>query len=535
MAFKRPFGEESFDLPSKHPRQFDCSNEPTPFAEVADNVPHNGVSHEPLVSVPGAEGGFDKSECMEMVVDGVATDFACTDEDFEFNEPLSASSLSPVTSSASEEDSKVEAVGELSFYPVYFESEQHTRGLVENGQVYPFPLDLPPRRLVSIGTDHQADVPVWSGERIKSKFDGFDDNSLEQVMGTCIISMPSSEALISDSDTVGKGKTDCCCLDMGSIRCVRQHILEARESLSEILGREKFAQLGFDDTGEEVARNWNEEDEQVFHEVVLSNPASLGKNFWHHLTMVFPSRTKMELVSYYFNVFVLQRRAEQNRLDPLNIDSDNDEWQGNDDGYEVDSSEEDEDSVIQSPAEQDESAYANDFNEVDEDGEEIDDNDGKNNVVSSVVLDKGEKVACKQTRKPPSHCNPMLPNEHDHGCEEDNDFQDDSCTSYEFQPNKVETCGSAAVVATMTCHRRPESEQQRKQPSQGSVEGLSNVVSNHDYGIEPCDAVIWDVGYLSRPKGDVDLVPTCHMIKEVFGEEAWNSKERDGRASAGLS
>ena len=55
--------------------------------------------------------------------------------------------------------------------------------------------------------------------------------------------------------------------------------------------------------------------------------------------MVFPSRTKKDIVSYYFNVFMLKVRAEQNRLDPRNIDSDDDEWQGSDD------------SVVESPRE----------------------------------------------------------------------------------------------------------------------------------------------------------------------------------------
>lgn len=38
------------------------------------------------------------------------------------------------------------------------------------------------------------------------------------------------------------------------------------------------------------------------------------------------SRTKHEIVSYYFNVFVLRRRATQNRSLILDIDSDDVEW-----------------------------------------------------------------------------------------------------------------------------------------------------------------------------------------------------------------
>ncbi|GJU54653.1 homeodomain-like protein [Tanacetum coccineum] len=100
--------------------------------------------------------------------------------------------------------------------------------------------------------------------------------------------------------------------------------------MKENIGRERFLALGFDNMGEVVSCKWTEEDEQLFHDVVYSNPASLGKNFWDHLEETFPSRTNQEIVSYYFNVFVLQRRAEQNIYDPTNADSDDDEWQGSD-------------------------------------------------------------------------------------------------------------------------------------------------------------------------------------------------------------
>ncbi|CAI9281484.1 unnamed protein product [Lactuca saligna] len=87
--------------------------------------------------------------------------------------------------------------------------------------------------------------------------------------------------------------------------------------------------------GESVANKWSEEDEHLFHEVVYSNPVSFGKNFWNHLSEVFPSRSNHEIVGYYFNVFMLRIRAEQNRFDPMNADSDDDEWQGSDESEET--------------------------------------------------------------------------------------------------------------------------------------------------------------------------------------------------------
>ncbi|XP_076928656.1 uncharacterized protein LOC143592672 [Bidens hawaiensis] len=65
-----------------------------------------------------------------------------------------------------------------------------------------------------------------------------------------------------------------------------------------------------------------------------------GKNLWQKLAETFPSRTNQEIVSYYFNVFVLQRRAEQNTFDLMNADSDDDELQVSD------PSEEDDDSCL---------------------------------------------------------------------------------------------------------------------------------------------------------------------------------------------
>ncbi|GKC89283.1 ELM2 domain-containing protein [Tanacetum coccineum] len=78
--------------------------------------------------------------------------------------------------------------------------------------------------------------------------------------------------------------------------------------------------------GEVAAAKWTEEEERLFHEVVYLNPASVGGRFWKELSIEFPSRTKKEIVSYYFNVFILRRRAVQNRSQVLYPDSDNDEW-----------------------------------------------------------------------------------------------------------------------------------------------------------------------------------------------------------------
>lgn len=209
-----------------------------------------------------------------------------------------ASSL--ITHGSSEEDGEPELVG-------HFEDVSSC-------------LDGSPERIVPIGPDHQARIPPWVGHMKGNE---------EKYLGTCIIPMPDDSASEIAWEIVGGGRTDCSCADRGSRRCVRQHVVESQENLESNLDDEKLNLLGLVNLGEEVACEWSEEEEQLFNEVVFLNPASAGKNFWRHLSATFPSRTKWELVSYYFNVFMLRKRATQNRCRFPDIDSDDDEWHGN--------------------------------------------------------------------------------------------------------------------------------------------------------------------------------------------------------------
>ncbi|KAG2297861.1 hypothetical protein Bca4012_009043 [Brassica carinata] len=170
-----------------------------------------------------------------------------------------------------------------------------------------------PRKQVPIGSDYQADIPECFVK---------EEVSDEQVMGKCVIPMPDCET------EIGKGRKECICVDKGSIRCVQQHIMENREGLFKTIGYERCLNIGLGEMGEEVAGKLTEDEEDLFHEVVYSNPVSLDRDFWKHLKSAFPSRTMKDIVSYYFNVFILRRRAVQNRSRSLDIDSDDDEWQG---------------------------------------------------------------------------------------------------------------------------------------------------------------------------------------------------------------
>lgn len=116
----------------------------------------------------------------------------------------------------------------------------------------------------------------------------------------------------------------CLCEDVESVECVRLHIDEERQRLRDEIG-DAFTAWKFDEMGEVLADQWTKEEQHVYKTLVKLNPVSLEKNFWDQLPLAFPSKGMKELVSYYFNVFILRRRAMQNRLHGEKIDSDDDE------------------------------------------------------------------------------------------------------------------------------------------------------------------------------------------------------------------
>ncbi|XP_042498520.1 uncharacterized protein LOC122076928 isoform X2 [Macadamia integrifolia] len=557
MVYKRPFGdEESYELAFKHPRRLDYSRQLFSFVEA---VPCNDIPQDPQASGEGegeaeAEAAFSKAQGFERIVSSTTTE-ECTGADKEVVSPapLGISGLSWVTSNTSEENSRPETAARASFSPDFSEPDYAARVMGQSDEIYSLLLGYPPRKPVPVGPDHQADVPawgIWGVKKASSYLDEpdpvslnqasssdilMDDDNGEKMMGTCIIPMHDSEPSSYSGDEFGSGRADCTCLDGGSIRCVRQHVKEARERLKGTLGQERFVGLGFCEMGEEVAQRWSEEEERVFLQVVFSNPVSLCKNFWDHLSVVFPSRTRKDLVSYYFNVFMLRKRAEQNRTIPLNIDSDNDEWQESDDGEEFGTTEDCEDSVVESLVDQEDPGYKQEdhekyFNDDDEDGEEMydDDDDDDDDDLEGAEGSAGEEdgnVSEAYIEKLPDGCsfNPAvkLGVTHPHDGGEDNDVQDDSCTSYECQHSGADSSGPVDAGVIMQ-ESRPESSGNKV--LQSTYDGLSSG-AEHGYCLEPCDAKVWDIGYLTGPKNDADFLPTCSMIEEVFGEEAWNNNK----------
>ncbi|PIN21942.1 hypothetical protein CDL12_05355 [Handroanthus impetiginosus] len=317
MGIKRPLEEEDPEPSFHQPKQPDCNK------KLAICTEESYITTAGVDSPGGAKGTSCKLQFDGRLEDGERDGASIGDKELEASAPLSL-----VTSSSSEEDAGNRDTSLRSYFPEYIDYSLPMPLPEQFEDPYIYLLNSSPRKEVPIGPDHQAEVPLWNpnvGWEDFSNSNFLADNNRDQkLLGTCIIPMPDFNDSNIDGVRAGRGRTDCSCLDVGSMRCVQQHVKEVRERLRETVGDEKFKELGFCDMGDEVACKWTPDDEQIFLEVVLSNPASHGRKFWKHLREAFPTRTKKELVSYYFNVFMLHRRAVQNRS-YMEIDSDNDE------------------------------------------------------------------------------------------------------------------------------------------------------------------------------------------------------------------
>ncbi|VAH39659.1 unnamed protein product [Triticum turgidum subsp. durum] len=178
------------------------------------------------------------------------------------------------------------------------------------------------RNKLLVGPNYQAVVPQWTGVPPEN----YGDPETLKWLGTKIWP-PENEKKITPTyhDRIGKGREYVCsCNIPRSVECVRFHIAERRLQLRRELGS-AFYQWGFDRMGEEVALSWTDEEEASFKAVMQTYAPSPGRDLWNHLQSSFRWKPMKELVSYYFNCFLLRRRCYQNRTAPKKIDSDDEE------------------------------------------------------------------------------------------------------------------------------------------------------------------------------------------------------------------
>ena len=178
------------------------------------------------------------------------------------------------------------------------------------------------RNKLLVGSNYQAVVPQWTGVPPEN----YGDPETLKWLGTKIWP-PENEKKITRTyhDPIGKGREYVCsCNIPRSVECVRFHIAERRLQLRRELGS-AFYQWGFDRMGEEVALSWTDEEEASFKAVMQTYAPSPGRDLWNHLQSSLRWKPRKELVSYYFNCFLLRRRCYQNRTAPKKIDSDDEE------------------------------------------------------------------------------------------------------------------------------------------------------------------------------------------------------------------
>ncbi|XP_057775891.1 AT-rich interactive domain-containing protein 2-like isoform X1 [Salvia miltiorrhiza] len=178
------------------------------------------------------------------------------------------------------------------------------------------PCDVPAERKVSVGPQYQAHVPQWTGiaSDSDSKWLGTRMWPPEDGRNNSIVKL----------DPIGKGRQhQCNCSFPDSVECVRFHIAEKRLKLKQELGS-LFYRWRFNLMGEEVSLSWTEDEEGIFRDN-MKLYAAFSNKFWNNAWRFLPSKSRDKLVSYYFNVYLVQRRSYQNRVNREDVDSDDDE------------------------------------------------------------------------------------------------------------------------------------------------------------------------------------------------------------------
>lgn len=166
---------------------------------------------------------------------------------------------------------------------------------------------------IPVGDGFQACVPEWTGEGMESD---------PKWIGTQVWPPTDGNRFLPETNSVPRRKLDPCgCPVPGSVNCVRFHTAENRMKVKLEVGK-AFFYWGFHEMGEEVSLHWTKKEEKRFKSIMISDPPSKNESFWIQFPDCFRKKTRKDLVSYFWNVFMIRRRSYQNRVTPRNVDSD---------------------------------------------------------------------------------------------------------------------------------------------------------------------------------------------------------------------
>ncbi|XP_078427612.1 AT-rich interactive domain-containing protein 1-like [Wolffia australiana] len=168
------------------------------------------------------------------------------------------------------------------------------------------------RSQIRVGPKFQANCPEWRARLPKNSSDAI----AEKFQGERLWPLGKPTRRYTNCR---RWQTQCCCARPGSMDCARWHIKEKRHQLRLELGP-AFSSLGFDQMGEVVALSWSSAEEEKFMAAARLTQPTLDRVF-----PFIPSKTRREVVSYYFNVFILRLRGYQNRVTMAEASSDDED------------------------------------------------------------------------------------------------------------------------------------------------------------------------------------------------------------------
>ncbi|KAF6153485.1 hypothetical protein GIB67_027352 [Kingdonia uniflora] len=184
------------------------------------------------------------------------------------------------------------------------------------------------RAAIPVGPRFQADIPEWTGPpKTEHLFDDDDNLDILKWLGTKVWPLEGRNLEASNVE-IGKGRSlGCLCQIPGSTMCIKHHIKEGKARLQFQLGPAFFT-WKFDEMGEIVSGSWTHHQQESFKVLVKQNVGLKNTSFLKPAMRCFPCKSRENVVSYYFNVFVPQQISRQTRLGIVVMDSDEDETEG---------------------------------------------------------------------------------------------------------------------------------------------------------------------------------------------------------------